>query len=216
MSVQVSSSELAKQLGVSAGRVSQYVSEGKLEGCFQGDGRARRFDLERVAAALGKRLDPGQMMGNGAGTRRAIRSLLADDEAAEDIAPPQMPPARHPAGAQVLKPTDPDGYEMARTDLVQQQARKARRDNLLMEGRYVLASEVERNVRQVLAGELRAVETVLRNAARKVADRLGVDALAVRQILIDAWRAHRAERAGALDAAAEGVQMTAQEIAADV
>ena len=72
----LNSGDLAKALNVSKGRVSQYVSEGKLAGCFTGDGRARRFDLGKAATALGRQLDPGQMMGNGAGTRAAIRTVV--------------------------------------------------------------------------------------------------------------------------------------------
>ena len=56
--VGLNTTELAARLAVSKARVSQYVSEGKLDGCYVGEGRARRFDLDKVATALGRRLHP--------------------------------------------------------------------------------------------------------------------------------------------------------------
>ena len=67
----LTATQLAKKLDVTRGRISQYVSAGKLDGCFSGSGRQRRFDLDKVKAALQHRLDPGQMMGNGAVTKKA-------------------------------------------------------------------------------------------------------------------------------------------------
>ena len=73
----VTASALAIKLGVSRGRISQFVREGKLAECFTGVGRNRRFDLEKSACALGHRLDAGQLMGNGAGTRAALDAIAA-------------------------------------------------------------------------------------------------------------------------------------------
>ncbi|MCP3972089.1 MAG: hypothetical protein GY717_17550, partial [Rhodobacteraceae bacterium] len=59
---------LAKELGLTPGRNSQLLTAGTLEGCYQGEGRHRRYDLEKVRAAYLNRTDPGQMLGNGAAT----------------------------------------------------------------------------------------------------------------------------------------------------
>ena len=85
----MNTTQLANELGISKGRVSQWVSEGKLDGCYTGDGRARRFDVEKVRAALQHRLDPGQLLGNGADTRRRLREDEARPEADAPAAPPQ-------------------------------------------------------------------------------------------------------------------------------
>jgi len=108
----LSSSELAATLKVSKARVSQYVSERKLEGCYSGEGRARRFDLAKVAVALGRTLDPGQMMGNGAATKSALRRIVPlpglgpdqDDEAAEP-GPVTRPRASVPDSEPAASPT---------------------------------------------------------------------------------------------------------------
>ena len=35
----MNSTQLAQELGISKGRVSQYVAQGKLDGCFSGEGK---------------------------------------------------------------------------------------------------------------------------------------------------------------------------------
>lgn len=74
--MKVSAAELARLLGVTSPRVSQYVKEGKLDGCFSGEGRARRFEFEACVLALRARLDPDQFLANGSRTLARI-DLLA-------------------------------------------------------------------------------------------------------------------------------------------
>lgn len=187
----VTSSGLADRLGVSRGRISQYVAEGKLAGCYTGDGRARRFDLGKCAAALDRKLDLGQRMGNGAETAGAIRNLPLDQPAPRSTEANPFPTRADP---------EADRYQKARADIAEVKAVKERLALAESEGRYVLASEVELNMRRVLAAEIAEIESVLRTAAQKVAAEMFIDARSVRAILLGAWREHRANRA---DAAAE-------------
>jgi len=209
----LSSSDLARTLGVSKGRISQYVASGQLTGCFEGDGRQRRFDVQKVAGALGRRLDPGQMLGNGAQTKRTLRAIKAPDDPAplEDDQDDRPLPA-----ATAASPQETDRYEIARTQLAEEKARTARRDNQLAEGRYVLAEEVERQVSRALAQEVSEFESVLREAARKVADKMSVDYLLARQILLETWRAHRTQRAKVLGQQAETATPTDAEQEANI
>ena len=211
---QLSASELANRLGVSKGRVSQYVAEGKLEGCYRGAGRARRFDLDAVARALGRSLDAGQMMGNGAGTRHALRALEPGD--GPDGGAATAPAIEPPVGASELPGGDADRYELARTQKAEEEARRLRRMNAEAEGRYVLASEVELQVRRRIGQEVSEFETVLREGARRLADRLGVDFREARAELIAAWRDHRAGRAQALEADAAEAALSELEAAEDI
>ncbi|SEI10018.1 hypothetical protein [Paracoccus alkenifer] len=206
----LNTTELAARLAVSKARVSQYVSEGKLEGCYIGDGRARRFDLDKVAHALGRTLHPGQMMGNGAATRDALRRIGGDDAPA---APPLASTGSRFDGQ--LPVADSDRYEMARTLKAEEEARRLRRQNMAEEGTWVLAEEVERRSSRALAQEVAQFETLLRDAARAVADDFGLDARAVRKVLMDKWRAYRADRVQVLTALAEGAEMTQAEDEAD-
>lgn len=209
--VLLSATELAGRLSLTKGRISQYVAQGKLPGCFSGDGRARRFDLAKVCDVLGKTLDFGQMMGNGAGTRRAIVAMRDDLEQPEadgrdmrqtvELARSQLRQAR-PQESGELPRGDNDRYEMARTAKAEEDLRSARLRNGREEGLYVLASEVEVQVVRILAQEVAEMEAVLRDGARAIADGLGVDFRSARQILLDTWRGHRAKRSVVLDSMA--------------
>jgi hypothetical protein len=204
---QLNLTELAKQLSVSKGRVSQYVKAGKLDGCFDGEGRQRRFDVQKCATALGKRLDPGQMMGNGSGTQKAITTITEDGT---------LVPSEHPAGAAKLPSEDDDAYKMARTQIAMEDARTKRRNNAVGEGTYVLASEVAHQTRKQIAQEVAEFESVLRDGARRIADELGVDFKEARAILIDMWRSHRERRTKMLEVAAGKAEATEEEKEADI
>lgn len=112
--------------------------------------------------------------------------------------------------------SDPSRYELARAEKVEQEARRLRRENLREEGTYVLASEVTRQIERQMTQEIAEFETVLRDGARRVADRLGVDFKETRALLVQVWRDHRAARADTLEAAAAEAEMTADETAADI
>lgn len=209
----LSASQLADALEVSRGRVSQWVAAGQLDGCFAGEGRARRFDLSKCAERLGRRLDPGQMMGNGARTVAALKAAAAPASpppAAPPSAPPPSPdPAQPvaPAPDPPAAPADDDAarYQRARADREEQRAQRERLEMEAAAGRYVLASEVEIEVRRAMAAEVAQFEAVLRSGAQKLAAELGLDGPTVRAVLVAEWRAHRqrqADRAAALAAEA--------------
>lgn len=212
MTGMVATHELAARLGVTRGRVSQMVAEGKLEGCYTGTGRARKFDLAKVAAVLPQKLDPGQMMGNGAGTKRALAALREDVDA--PVPTPAPPPRQRESGE--LSPNDPDRYELARTQKAEEEARRLRRQNAEAEGQYVLASEVQLQVARQIGQEIAEVETVLRDGARRVADKLGVDFKAVRALLIETWRAHRGARVEHLRERADAARLSDAERDQDI
>lgn len=196
----LNATELAKKLNVSKARISQYVSSGKLEGCYQGEGRSRIFYPAKVAQALGKQLDLAQMTANGLSTRRALREIADDDAGA--------PQSRSTRSDAELQQSDPDRLELATIQIKEEEARRRRRENAREEGLWVLSEEVQRSSARALATEIGQFETVLRDASRAVADRMGVDYREVRKILMDHWRAHRARRAAQLAQAADEATMT--------
>lgn len=200
----MNTTELAKELGLSKGRISQYVSEGKLDGCFTGDGRARRFNVDRVRAVLEQRLDSGQMLGNGAETKRRLRDGEAAPGAPEASAPTPQRDGQLPRN-------DPDRYELARIQKVEEEARRLRRQNMLEEGSVVLAEKAAREATRALSRELAQVEDFLRRAARAIADELGVDFKEARKLVIDLWREHRGARADAMAEEATAATMDAEE-----
>jgi phage terminase Nu1 subunit (DNA packaging protein) len=200
---QVSASELAIRLDVSRGRVSQWVAEGKLRGCYTGEGRARRFDLDAVRVALGRNLDTAQALGNGRATLAAI-GAISDPDPGDDL----------DDGDGLINGTKAR-YDAARTLLTEERARAARYDNAQREGTLVLASEVEAQVLAQIGQELAQVDAFLRVAAKDVAAATGADARVVRAVLTAAWRRHRGERAVAADTRAAGAKPSPAERAAD-
>lgn len=195
--------QLASELNLTKGRISQFVSAGKLDGCFVGVGRARRFDLAKVAEALGRTLDQGQMMGNGSTTQEKIDEISAVDK--------PKPDRKKGAGATKLTDADTDRYKLARTLKAEEEARSMRRKNLQEEGNYVLASEVALQTGRLMAQEIAEFEGVLRDGARRIADELGVDFKTARSILIDLWRAHRKKREEKLSATSSVAKLSAEE-----
>lgn len=209
----MNATELSAALGVSKARVSQYVSEGKLAGCFQGEGRQRRFDIERVRIALQRGLDQGQMLGNGAATRRALSDLAEMTPGAPAPRVSGSGPARRDGP---LEPKDPDRYELARILNAEEDARRKHRDNARDEGRWVLADEVERASAKAMAQQIGQFEAILRDGARAIADRMGVDFREARQILMQVWRQARGEAAAALLDEAAQMPLTDEERAANL
>lgn len=207
MGVTVNQARLAELLQLTPARISQLTSAGRLAGCFEGEGRARRYDPEKVAARLQGVLDPGQKLGNGAQTMRAAQAILSD-------APP--PAAKAPKTDGASAPGDSDSYQLLREQKLAEETKKLRRQNDLDAGTLVLASEVERQVAKVLRQEIAEVEEMLRRGARAVADRLGVDFRTVRQILNETWRAQRQTRSDVLAGQADTAQMTEAEQEADI
>lgn len=202
---ELSGSELAGMLGITKGRVSQLVSEGKLDGCYRGDGRSRRYDPVACAKALGRRIDMGQQLGNGARTQAAAASILQAN------AGPIPPPAAAP-----VPPTQLAEYERARTEKAQEEARRLKRMNAEAEGTFVLAEEVARQVRRQVGQEVAEVATFIRDAARLIADRHHLDFKEVRQQLLEHWRSHRGERVDAAGERAGAAALTDAEVAADI
>lgn len=87
----VSKGEFAALLGVTPGRVSQYISGGKLDGdALVGEGRSARIRVDVAREQLRRRLDIGQRLGNGIGTRL--------DAPAEAGIPASPPTTQHTVG----------------------------------------------------------------------------------------------------------------------
>lgn len=196
----ITASELARQLGVSRGRVSQLVSEGKLDGCYSGEGHGRRFDLEAAAAALNRRLDQGQQLGNGSASRAARRAIARPAD--------PRPDTELPLG-------DQHDYQLHRAAKVREEARRLRRQNMLEEGTAVLASDAARHAASALQAEIAATDAWLNDVAREISDEKGTDYLETRAILRASWRRHREHREAALRVIAETATETEAEAKAN-
>ena len=154
-------------------------------------------------------------MGNGAGTKAAVRGILAAPAPQRDFAAKirDLPAATAGDGG---PDAEPDRYDAAKTVKMEEEARRLRRQNQEAERKYVLASAVESQVAKLMGQEIAETEAFLRQASRAVADKLGLDARAVRQIFLDLWRAQRQSRSSDLAAKAEAAELTDEEREADI
>ncbi len=194
---------LAQELGLTPARISQLLTAGTLEGCYRGDGRQRRYDLEKVRIAYLNRTDPGQMLGNGAATVARIE--------AGDIGEIGELDALSPDTSAVAIAT------RSKAISAREQARRDMRRSAEEEGRYVLAREVDREVAgQIsrLAGEVDSI--VIRDGARAIADELGADYGKARQILRRIWRDHRRRASAKASSQSQEAALSVEEKEADI
>lgn len=191
---------LAKELGVTPGRVSQMVASGQLDGCYSGEKRDRRFDLDKCAVRLNKVLHPGQMMGNGRRTKKRLHQKIAPTASQGNI----------------LSLNSNTSYDAARTQKAIEEARTLKRKNEEQAGRYVLASEVELTISRLLIQEISEIEVFLKKVARKLSDKYNLNFRLIRKEIMDDFRMQRVARDKALKGKAKTKKLSTTEKKADI
>lgn len=191
-------SAFAAHVGVSAGRISQYIAERKIFGdALEGEGRNAKIRASVAVEQLRKTLDPSQRFGaNGAATRSApVASELSFDG-------PEKPKAP-------LKPTaivDPFIDEVAAEKLKQQKITTARmeREEALELGRYMLTDDARREMVKAVAEAFKVMEQAIPEMAKAIAAQFSMSTHDATHVLLKAFRDHRAKKARDFaDAAAE-------------
>jgi hypothetical protein len=172
----VTKSAYARMIGVSPGRVSQYISEGKLHGdALQGEGSRALIVVETANTQLGRSVD-------------MVQSFVQSRPGADPPSQPSLP--EPPPGNLPL--SDSAKYNRAKAE---QQIMSTERDRRAFEaekGRYVLVDSVAPGFNRVLAGILASLEQSLPDIAKRVTTALGatdikVATIAMRQAYRD-WR----------------------------
>lgn len=75
-----SKSEFAKRIGVTAGRVSQFLKEGKITAAgIEGEGRRAKIRVDVALKNLERNLDVSQRLGNGLNTNLKFRADPSDE-----------------------------------------------------------------------------------------------------------------------------------------
>ncbi|MDX0430474.1 hypothetical protein GOL30_04870 [Sinorhizobium medicae] len=191
-------SAFAAHVGVSAGRISQYIAERKIFGdALEGEGRNAKIRASVAVEQLRKTLDPSQRFGaNGAATRSApVASELSFDG-------PEKPKAP-------VKPTviaDPFIDEVAAEKLKQQKITTARmeREEALELGRYMLTDDARREMVKAVAEAFKVMEQAIPEMAKAIAAQFSMSTHDATHVLLKAFRDHRAKKARDFaDAAAE-------------
>ncbi|WP_113154771.1 hypothetical protein [Nitratireductor sp. OM-1] len=175
--------DFARLIGVSPGRVSQYITEGKIFGeAIDGEGRLARIRPDVARAQLYKSLEPSQRLGgNGAAVREQS------------------------AGASLRTVPEPVHDELATERLKQQRIKTARaeREEALDVGRYMLTEAARREMGRAVAEAFKVMEQGLRDMANALSAEFSVPERDAQQVLQKSFRMVRAKAAESYRAQAE-------------
>lgn len=184
----VTKGAFAALLNVTAGRVSQYIAEGKIHGpALVGEGRNAKIAVRTAKAQLRGGLDVGQRLGNGIDTRLEDEPPLTAAAVEEPSNVRQFRPAPEDAVAEAIKREKLRAAQMANETAAE--ARLAKR------GTYVLAADVTAAMTSALAGMINVFEGSLSDLASTIAAKFELPQRDVLHLLRSQFAAIRAKAA---------------------
>jgi len=187
----------AAHVGVSPGRISQYIAERKIHGdAIEGEGRNAKIRTAVAIEQLQRTLDPNQRFGaNGAAARSVPAAAVADRA---DVV--TRPPAREKS----LNVIDPLLDEVAAEKLKQQKITTARmeREEALELGRYMLTDDARREMVKAVAEAFMVMEQGIPEMAKALAAQFAVSTHDATHVMLKAFRDYRAKKAKGFAAAA--------------
>ncbi|AZN72265.1 hypothetical protein D5400_14140 [Georhizobium profundi] len=200
----VTKGEFAAAIGVSPGRVSQYIAERKIFGsALRGEGRAARIHLPTARAQLQKTLEPSQHLG---GNGQAFRGTLFEpaSSAGERLAQAELP-ARRPVAASPSLIVEPPLDDIAAERLKQMRIKtaQAERQEALERGRYMLAEAARREMGKAVGEAFKVMERGLQDMAAELAEQFSLPQRDVHHALQKAFRSVRVEAASRFRAQAD-------------
>lgn len=199
----VSKGEFARLINVSPGRISQYIAAGQITpDALDGDGRNAKIIVDKARAQLSGRLDVAQRVGsNGMTTRLGMPCAAAPEAATAPAA--QLPFSTDIVAERIAK----EKLEQARM-----QTARARREEALAIGRYMLADEVKVEMTRAVSIAFRVMESGLVDMAAAIAAQFDVPQRDVQHHLQKAFRAVRVRAAGEFSAQAAHEPATVDDV----
>lgn len=193
----ITTTQLADKMNLSKGRISQLVKQGVFDGCFKGEGRARRFDLAKCLNAYGDKTDIRQGTGNAGKTRAAVEGLQTGMDL-EGLDPRDLPGDQRPTSDSASR-----RLNEARAQKAELEVQKLVRIEREEEGAWVRADEVAQVSKRLMSQELAKFEALLKDMARLVADKNALNFKEVRADMMKVFRDARTARAETLREVAE-------------
>jgi hypothetical protein len=212
----VAKADFARLVGVSRGRVSQWIAEGKISGdALDGSGRKARIRVGNAKAQLRRFIDIGQRLGNGIDTRiddapsAPTTSIAATPTT---IFPPAEPvPPLVPAEAAIE-----DRIKRERLEQLQRANRKLAEEEAARAGRYVLAADVAQQLGSALARQLAWVDGVLSELATAMTVKFGISQRDALYLLRTEFHACRARGSVQFKAQAESLPVLIEDEALEL
>lgn len=191
----VSKAEFARMVNLSAGRVSQMISEGKLSDCLDGEGRNARIHVEKAIEKLKLRRDPAQALGNGAKANLVTPAAVP--------APAAAPPTE----------SDDISLKLQRAKLAEAEFRnrKLREEEKAREGIYVKAEDVQAETAKLATSLLQLFEGGLTEVATEISGAFKVPQRDVLHLLKKRFRDVRTNVSAQIAAEAAGKPATFEE-----
>jgi hypothetical protein len=209
----ITKGEFAARLGVSAARVSQFVSEKKIHGpALVGSGRKARINVAVALAQLDKNLDISQRTG-----MNAKAKLDAGKPAASAVKPsPAAIAASTPSGA-ISEPhprgDDDDDYpgpveeqiKRQRLEQISLANAKAREEASARSGRFVRADDARREAGRISGRLLTIFDAAIVEFSNAIAAAPPTSSRAALRLLRSTWRGIRVRQASAIGAEAQAL-----------
>ncbi len=184
---QLPKGEFARLIGVTPGRVSQYISEGKISGAaLVGEGRAARISVEEAKRQLGLKLDVGQRFGNGAATNLEPELALEGDEEPARPARAAANPVRDPFAEQ---------YQREKLESLQRKNRREAQEEFEQRGTYVRAADSQAALNGMAGALVTVFEAGLADIAQALAAKFEIPQRDVLHAMRAEFRAVRAKAA---------------------
>lgn len=192
----VSKSEFARIAGVSPGRITQWIDEGKISGAgLVGEGRSARIRVEVALQQVNLRRDIGQALGNGLHTR--LTSPKAAPQASEGG---DEGDGRDPYGGWSPDGTSDDvdrKLKLAKLEAAERSNRLDAIEEAASEGRYTESVVMRAEMGKIAGQMLRIFEGMLPAIATALAGQFELEARDVTHALNEQFRKVREQAASA-------------------
>ena len=201
----VSKGDFAKLCGVSPGRVTQWIDEGKISGAaLVGEGRSAKIRVSVAQRQVNLRRDVGQALGNGLGTK---------------LKPTAPKPAKP---AEVLYDQDPEDHsgdgtddvdrklKLAKLETVERSNRMSALEELATQGIYTETAGVRAEMGKIAGQMIRLIEGALPEIATAIAAEFKLEARDVTHHLNEQFRKVREQAAEEAERAAQAISETVE------
>jgi hypothetical protein len=202
----LSKGDFAIEIGVSAGRVSQMIAEGKIgPEALAGEGRTARIRVDVAKQQIAARRDPGQALGNGLSTRVGSATVAAP-ASFEGAGDSRLP-------GEVLGGDGFDAqFKREKLAEIQRRNRKAAEEEAERRGRFIEAADAKTQMSRVAASMLSSFEGSLQTMATAIASKYGMPQRDVLHLLRSEFRGFRDSEATRFRAEADRLPETVESV----